>query len=100
MTKTFEECKTEALKNMQGWQSIETAPIGNKIILGNFNPLKKWRSYMGWYVSQEEIEESWENCDCPEGWYEHAENSDDDINMFSANPTHWMPLPQPPKENK
>lgn len=36
----------------------------------------------------------------PEGWWEHKHYLDDDVynNAVDDTVTHWMPLPEPPKE--
>ena len=84
-----------------GWQPIETAPkTGRTILLGKFNSHRKWRTMRGQWMSADEIAETWEDPEfATEGWYETVVESDDLPNCwFIDEPSHWMPLPQPPKE--
>ncbi|MFV0916050.1 hypothetical protein ACI2VP_05005 [Ralstonia nicotianae] len=44
------------------------------------------------------IAECWEDPDDVEpGWFETAEEADDEVNCWRVEPTHWMPLPEQPK---
>ena len=78
------------------WQPIETAPrTGRTLLLGYFNEKGNWRTLRGQWFSAEEIEESWEIYDSPEGWYETPVEGEE---CFFTEPTHWQPLPEPPRE--
>jgi len=83
----------------EGWQPIETAPKDWILLLGYFNESGKWRTVRGEWFCQEEIDDQWE---FPEngrpGWYETCVNADDPPNCWPIEPTHWMPLPTPPKD--
>jgi hypothetical protein len=84
----------------EGWRPIETAPKdGRALLLGHFNSHGKWRTVRGQWFSADEIAETFENPDgCDEGWFETVVESDDIPNCWATEPTHWMPLPLPPKE--
>jgi hypothetical protein len=67
---------------MSDWQPIESAPKdGTTILLGHasFKPEAAWWEYCSWF----------------EGWCSGGFRSD----MYGPgfDPTHWMPLPPPPK---
>ncbi len=83
----------------EGWQPIETAPKEWILLLGYFNESGKWRTVRGEWFCQEEIDDQWE---FPEngspGWYETCVNADEPPNCWPIEPTHWMPLPTPPKD--
>jgi hypothetical protein len=88
-------------KPAQQWIPINTAPKdGRTLLLGYFNSLNKWRTICGRWMSEEYIEEHWEE---PEngspGWFETAVEPDDVPNCWPTNPTYWMPLP-PPADQK
>ena len=61
------------------WQPIETAPKDETEVLA-CRAGKKWRQVLGW---------QWGSGGC-DGWYNSGGRNYD--------PTHWMPLPEPPKE--
>lgn len=78
------------------WQPIETAPKdGRTLLLGHRNALGNWRTLRGRWIPKAEIEEHWEEDDFPEGFYEEAVEADEP-NCWPTEPTHWMPLPEPP----
>jgi len=80
----------------EGWQPIETAPKGRTILLGYFNPLGKWRTLRGTWITQDEIDDEWESgSDFLEGWYETSVEADDVPSCWPTSPTHWQPLPAP-----
>lgn len=82
-----------------GWQLIDTAPRGRKVIAGHFNGCGKWRSFMATYYNpgtldaSDDCQDADEDGCAPEGWYEESETHDD---ILPTNPTHWMPLPSVP----
>lgn len=84
---------------MSEWQPIETAPIdGQTLLLGYYNEAGKWRTVRGEWMSQAYIDDFWEDPDMAEpGWFETADNAEDIPNCWPISPTHWMPLPEPPK---
>jgi hypothetical protein len=83
----------------EGWQPIETAPKNKWLLLGYYNRLGNWRCVRGEWFDAQTIVEEWEYDGDPvqaEGFYETVENSEEIPNCFPIDPTHWMPLPQPP----
>lgn len=83
---------------MNEWQPIDTAPKdGTRILLANPNGI-----YLGYW--NPEFESEWDEinqCSIPVGQW-----TDDTIRSFSyeelqvlENLTHWMLLPDPPKEH-
>jgi hypothetical protein len=63
------------------WQPIETAPVGPAVLLSNIRA--NWVS-VGWGRWQGNI---------PRPLWDAA----DDLGFGRCNPTHWMPLPEPPR---
>jgi hypothetical protein len=82
-----------------GWRPIETAlQTGATVLLGYLNRAGKWRTVRGQWFSQAEIDETWEEPDDADpGWFETSAEADDVPNVWPIDPTHWMPLPQPPE---
>jgi hypothetical protein len=96
------------------WQPIETAPKGQTVLVYGIVPgfgRKHPRTVRAAYYERHTLEvaeeyegEDWAeigNDGCwymPAGWYEesHAEQPE----AVTIQPTHWMPLPPPPKEAK
>lgn len=78
------------------WQPIETAPQdGRTVLLGYANSHGRWRTLRGQWMSQEFIDENWEEPENGEpGWYETSVENDDVPNCWRTRPTHWMPLPK------
>lgn len=81
------------------WLPIETAPQdGRTILLGRYNELGKWRTMRGQWMSQDCIDETWEDPESGEpGWFETCVEADELPNCWPTNPTHWMPLPGAPE---
>lgn len=77
------------------WQPIETAPKdGQTLLLGAFNSHGNWRTMRGQWVTQEQIDDYWDDPWFAEpGWHETAVESE---TCWGIEPTHWMPLPSPP----
>ena len=83
----------QTIREMSGWRPIETAPKDGSAFLGygvhdmNANPPKGvqdgdyWRAIILW--------DKWRD---PNGWV----FSKDGLQLWSK-PTHWQPLPEPPK---
>jgi hypothetical protein len=86
------------------WQPIETAPKdGRKLVLSYTNSHGKHRTVFGCWVTDEEAAETdADGVGLEAGWYESIDNWPDytQVAIHEGEPTHWMPLPQPPKENK
>ena len=82
------------------WLPIETAPQdGRTMLLGRYNELGKWRTMRGQWMSQECIDETWEDPEAGEpGWFETCVEADEIPNCWPINPTHWQPLPAPPEK--
>ena len=82
------------------WLPIDTAPQdGRTILLGRYNELGKWRTMRGQWMSQECIDETWEDPEAGEpGWFETSVENDELPNCWATNPTHWQPLPAPPEK--
>jgi len=82
------------------WQPIETAPKdGRTLLLGYRNSHGNWRTVRGQWMSEDYIEEFWEEPDNGSpGWFEDSVEADDVPNCWPIEPTHWMPLPPAPKE--
>jgi hypothetical protein len=77
------------------WQPIATAPRDRKVIVGYKNRLGNWRSVMGHWYAEGEIESDSDGA--PEGWYEACEtNPNDELFLTDEPPTHWMSLPDAP----
>jgi hypothetical protein len=82
------------------WQPIETAPkTGRTLLLGYPNSLGKWRTVRGQWMTQEYIDQNWEDPDEAEaGWYETSVEADDAPSCWPITPTYWQPLPTPPAD--
>jgi hypothetical protein len=82
--KTYVEIIRKALEEkLNPWRSIESSPLKGKILLSF--PCYK-HAQIGWYNQ-------------PSNEFEIVESFKDKREPYVA-PTHWMPLPQPPKESK
>ena len=71
------------------WQPIETAPKdGTQILLCQEN----WGPWVGWWGTHDGGRDDW--------WFlDPSVDSRDKLNcwLLTSGPTHWMPLPEPPK---
>jgi hypothetical protein len=91
------------------WQPINSAPNLKSVLIYYVNELGKGRIIKAMKCGQYELEagdsDFGEYCEekdeyfCPAGWYEQIDNWDDytSIQVYQGEPTHWMPLPEPPK---
>lgn len=87
----------------EGWQPIETAPRGVKVIAGYYNVLGNWRTILACYYPRgflEWDETSYGSDDedgyAPEGWYEESESHGENLRPPECELVFWMPLPKPP----
>lgn len=92
---------------MSDWRDISTAPQMRKIIVFYVNALGKGRCVMACYYRERSLEMDDDYADvgeyddatgqsfAPAGWYEEHD-SDNPILELQGDPTHWMPLPDPP----
>lgn len=79
-----------------GWQPIETAPKGRKVIAGYWNSAGKWRTVMACYYLEGTLDcETNDSGWAPEGWYEESETHED-IMPCDCEPTYWHALFEPP----
>ena len=85
-----------------GWQPIETAPKdGRTMLLGGTNSCGKWRTMRGQWMSQDYIDQNWEDPEAGEpGWFETCVEADEVPNCWPIEPTHWMPIPPAPAMRK
>ena len=67
---------------MSGWQPIETAPKDNTRILLHdvYERERPWATFVG----------AWGTWIHNDGWHSIP-------GAYAKRPTHWMPLPEPPK---
>lgn len=80
------------------WRSIETAPRDVEVLvydpdrpvtLSRFNSSSRGWLYVAYWSERDGVGRS-----RPEGYW--MSNADDD-DYLHGEPTHWMPLPEPPK---
>jgi hypothetical protein len=93
------------------WQPIETAPHMRKLIVFYVNACGMDRTVMACYFDAKTLEldddcgvaGEWDEATltdyAPAGWYEQHEH-DSPLMPLEEQPTHWMPLPDPPKPTK
>ncbi len=80
------------------WRPIETAPKGRKLIVGYRNCMGNWRTVMACYYPPDTLDsEDTKSEFADEGWYEESETHEK-IMRTDEEPSHWMPLPDEPKE--
>ena len=89
------------------WQPIASAPEQRKIIVHYLNPLGNSRVVMACWYGEKSLEMEDDNgsgdydeasgCTyAPPGWYEEHD-SDEPILPLGGKPTHWLPVPAPPR---
>jgi hypothetical protein len=66
-------------EKFDGWQPIETAPKDGTDVLVGFANQNRPSVVVGWF----------------DNWTEY-----DSMNIIKGTPTHWHPLPAPPKVNE
>lgn len=80
---------TAAMEDRMTWKPISSAPKCHDILAyGQYKPYHGSDEFVGWFIT---------------GWDPDVQQwlvlGHDDVGCFIyANPTHWMPLPEPPKE--
>ena len=97
------------IRQHDDWQPIETAPKMRKIIVTYKNELGKDRCVMACYYEANALEMNDDYADvgtydeatgqsfAPAGWYEEVDH-EGDVYALGGEPTHWRPLPAPPKD--
>ena len=80
-----------------GWRTIDSAPKdGSYIIAGRFGPDEElsWVKHSRWITAQEiDVDDGDDPAEYDDAW---TDGNDDWEPIY---PTHWMPLPQPPKDS-
>ena len=90
---------------MTNWQPIETAPKDGTEILVLLNVATVDVVHIAWFNSADEWERSGQFCasqgetlDDYLGWWSYTRGSVTQERLDDyRSPTHWMPLPEPPK---
>lgn len=84
------------------WQPIDTAPKdGSRVLIGWFDALRKWKVRAAyWDTHFNTVWDYEENMpiEMP-AWTDGAIESFASERITSYEPTHWMPLPQPPNQS-
>lgn len=82
---------------MEGWRPIETAPRdGTTIMLWHGKSGLRDRVVVGAYDKDAEYPWRFLNNPFPLIEFQHGEDDNGMENAFTSEPTHWLPLPQPP----
>lgn len=81
------------------WQPIETAPRDSECVLLAWNEHGEWQVLPGSFKTNRMTQRS--GCVVAVMDYEYLNGGDGErFSDFSAAPTHWMPLPEPPEQDK
>lgn len=99
---TREDARPGGLSVPAGWQPIETAPKDGTNILVFYTKASVDFCHIAWWDNGEFYkEQGYQNIEDATGWWSYIKDSfsSHKLNGYDA-PTHWMPLPQPPKENE
>jgi len=87
---------------MTDWQPIETAPKdGSWVLITSYNTANwsdgvdrsYWQTQTAHFINGHWVTESY-----PDSHYGYMEV--EYLTTYADGPTHWMPLPAPPKENE
>jgi hypothetical protein len=81
------------------WKTIESAPKNQKVLVAYRNELNNWRIVTACYHTQLDWSDEYDDIEqeyAPEDWYEENETVEV-IYPCAGAPTHWQPLPEPPK---
>jgi hypothetical protein len=92
------------------WQPIETAPSSTDILVAYKDLRDRFQLAIAchWpaktilaldYYREEEYDEQDDCYYCSEGWYIKSDVTEENYLKMWTKPTHWAPLPEPPKEN-
>ena len=96
---------------MENWIPVtERMPEpGSKVLITYLNSLGNRRTVCGWHAPEKyfeaaseseiaEYDEATDNYYDPAGWYESIDNWEDysHVVVHEGQPSHWMPLPEPP----
>lgn len=86
------------------WRPIKTAPKDGSDVLVLIDCAGVSIVHIAWYRGREEWESSgqyaggWDTFDDWEGWWSYTRNSISEEKLMA--PTHWMPLPAGPEQEK
>ena len=85
------QAENKRLRELQQWQPIETAPKDDTMLL-------LWS--MGIHLGSWRVDDGYSGDEEP-SWFDNSYDSfTTGYSASPLNPTHWMPLPEPPKENE
>lgn len=81
------------------WRPIETAPKDGADILIGFDSASVWVVHVAWW--RDSSDEGFSECGFDQsdvGWWSYVKGAvtQEQLNGYRT-PTHWMPLPPPPK---
>jgi hypothetical protein len=80
---------------MSEWLPIESAPKDGTDIIVGFDVTTVWIVHVAWYIDGSESS----GADTPDdiGWWSYVRHSVTQEKLEGIyEPTHWMPLPEPP----
>lgn len=83
------------------WQPIETAPKDERVVrlkqVGKHGEVEGWGYRAGDWIGGETLEVYEDIMEYAGGWVWHIFYPDGTTRDTCRKPTHWMPLPEPPK---